>query len=395
MVNLRSRFLDQVFYEKAIQKHRIVKLTGRRPMQALVDGISDNDNYADAFKYDNDAVTNRYGLPLVEVVGLTNSNKTSFLCDAFMASESASDYVWFLEQLKSKCFTSNESPKIIATDREIAHINKSIKVKISKYFPDISAERRDETLKVWSSTVSSSSTEVDFESSFSEFSMQFASGEAGIRFIDYIKDNWVENHKKTWTDDHMHFNSTLSSKIEGVHSMLKRYIKSSTGHIDTVFERIHNAITNQLQQIDVQRTCLTITQSNFWRNISMFNKFRGEELQAYQEELTVRHEADMEIYHKAQERAQLNENVLHIRAMLPYKNLMVKDFLDELCRNDVIQNMQSPAIQQPRDARNRIASRNVSSTPINPFSFEYAEGRSSATRCGVCSGAGHNRRRCP
>lgn len=204
----------------------------------------------------------------------------------------------------------------------------------------------------------------------------------------------------------MHFNSTSSSRVEGAHSMLKRYIKSSTGHIDTVFERIHNAITNQLQQIDVQHARLTIIQSNVWRNVPMFNKvrtrvsgfaleiafqqykkleshsgestvplpecrsflkktmgipcahdmdflrsfnqklklndfhqqwhveytpvfrqtsrvaiprpespeyehphFRGEELQAYQEELTVRHEADMEAYHEAQERAQLNENV--------------------------------------------------------------------------------------
>ena len=248
MVNLRSRFPDQVFYEKtiynAIQKHRIVKLAGRNPMQALVDGISGNDNYVFASKYDSNAVvtgfffahrlsielfqryssvlvidaaykTNRYGLPLVEVVGLTNSNKTFFLCAAFMASESASDYVWFLEQMKSKCFISNISPKIIATDRELAlisaiavvvpdtynilcrwHINKNIKVKVAKYFPGISAERKDEILKAWSSMVSSSSTEVDFESNFSEFSMQFASGEAGMRFIDYIKDTWVENHKE-------------------------------------------------------------------------------------------------------------------------------------------------------------------------------------------------------
>ncbi|KAG1470621.1 hypothetical protein G6F56_002572 [Rhizopus delemar] len=88
--------------------------------------------------------------------------------------------------------------------------------------------------------VSSSSTEVDFESNFSEFSMQFASGEAGIRFIDYIKDTWVENHKEkfvaAWTDEHMHFNSTSSSRVEGAHSMLKSYIKSNTGHIDTVLK---------------------------------------------------------------------------------------------------------------------------------------------------------------
>ncbi|KAG1439492.1 hypothetical protein G6F56_012278 [Rhizopus delemar] len=214
-----------------------------------------------------------------------------------MASESASDYVWFLEQMKSKCFISNISPKIIATDRELAlisaiavvvpdaynilcrwHINKNIKVKIAKYFPGISAERKDEILKAWSSMVSSSSTEVDFERNFSEFSMQFTSGEAGIRFIDYIKDTWVENHKEkfvaAWTDEHMHFNSTSSSRVEGAHLMLKRYIKSSTGHIDTVFERIHNSITNQLQQIDVQHARLTIIKNNVWRNVPMINKVR-------------------------------------------------------------------------------------------------------------------------
>ncbi|KAG1435542.1 hypothetical protein G6F56_013934 [Rhizopus delemar] len=117
--------------------------------------------------------------------------------------------------MKSKCFISNISPKIIITDRELAlisaiavivpdaynilckwHINKNIKMKIAKYFPDTSAERRDEILKAWSNMVSSSSAEVDFESNISEFSMQFASEEAGVRFIDYIKDTWVENHKE-------------------------------------------------------------------------------------------------------------------------------------------------------------------------------------------------------
>ncbi|KAG1464953.1 hypothetical protein G6F56_004980 [Rhizopus delemar] len=62
--------------------------------------------------------------------------------------------------------------------------------------------------------------------------------------------------------------------------------------------------------------------------------------------------------------------------------------------------MQPPAVQQPRGrprgAGNRVASRNISSTQRDPSSFEYVEGRSSATRrCGVCSGTGHNRRRCP
>ncbi|KAG1466395.1 hypothetical protein G6F56_004697 [Rhizopus delemar] len=214
-----------------------------------------------------------------------------------MASESASDYVWFLEQIKPKCFTRNVSPKIIAKDKELTlisaiaiamhnaynilcrwHINKNIRVKIAKHFSDISAERRDEILKARSNMVSSSSTEVDFESNFSEFPMQFASGEVGIRFINYIKDTWAEKYKEkfvaAWTDEHMHFSSTSSSRVEGAHSMLKRYIKSSTAHIDTVFEIIHNDITNQLQQINVQHAHLTIIQSNVWRSISMSNKVR-------------------------------------------------------------------------------------------------------------------------
>ncbi|KAG1436506.1 hypothetical protein G6F56_013531 [Rhizopus delemar] len=86
--------------------------------------------------------------------------------------------------------------------------------------------------------------------------------------------------------------------------------------------------------------------------------------------------------------------------MPPHKKLMVKDFLDELCRGEVIQDMQPPAVQQPRGrsrgAENRVASRNISSTQRDPSSFEYMEGRSSAMRrCGVCSGTDHNRRRYP
>ncbi|KAG1471609.1 hypothetical protein G6F56_002025 [Rhizopus delemar] len=227
MVNLRSHF------------PRIVKLASRNPIKAPVDWISGNDNYVFVSKYDNNVVVlvidatckpNRYGLPLVEVVGLINSNKTFFLCAAFMASESASDYVWVLELALISAIA------VIVPDAYNIlcrwHINKNIKVKIAKYFPGISAERKDEILKAWSNMVSSSSTEVDFESNFSEFSMQFASGEAGIQFIDYIKDTWAENHKE------------------------------NTDHIDTVFERINNAIISQLQQIGAQHVRLTIIQNN-------------------------------------------------------------------------------------------------------------------------------------
>lgn len=63
--------------------------------------------------------TNRFGMPLVQIAGMTNNNRTFIIAEAFTKRERIEDYVWILQQLKKICFKNN-LPKIISTDRDLA-----------------------------------------------------------------------------------------------------------------------------------------------------------------------------------------------------------------------------------------------------------------------------------
>lgn len=59
----------------------------------------------------------------------------------------------------------------------------------------------------------------------------------------------IKRFVETWTKDYAHFNNTSSSRIEGMHATLKRYMKASTYDIDIVVGRVANAITAQINRI--------------------------------------------------------------------------------------------------------------------------------------------------
>ena len=69
-------------------------------------------------------------MPLLEIVGITSTNKTFCIAFVFMHKEKVSNYTWAIECLKSRIY-DNFYPGAIVTDRELALINACKKV-----FPD-------------------------------------------------------------------------------------------------------------------------------------------------------------------------------------------------------------------------------------------------------------------
>ena len=61
-------------------------------------------------------------MPLLEIVGVTSTNKTFSIAFVFMYREKVSNYIWALDCLKSKIY-DNFYPISIVTDRELALIN--------------------------------------------------------------------------------------------------------------------------------------------------------------------------------------------------------------------------------------------------------------------------------
>ena len=165
--------------------------------------------------------TNRFGMPLVQVCGITNENKIFVLCQAFMRSEHEGKYEWLLAQMKKHCFV-NHVPVSISTDRDLSllnaihtelpevkhllcrwHISKNVLAHIPKVFNGLEKDSVDTILKGWNILVSSHTQE--------EYSKNLAALVKNLPkrntqgtvynpslFKDYIMDTWLQEHKEKY-----------------------------------------------------------------------------------------------------------------------------------------------------------------------------------------------------
>ncbi|KAH9152352.1 hypothetical protein AeRB84_005201 [Aphanomyces euteiches] len=85
----------------------------------------------DVFKVNYDIImmdctykTNKFGMPLLNFIGVSGMNTTLHLAHCFMAGESPDDYTWALTTLK-ECLSSHAfpSPSVILVDRDLALLN--------------------------------------------------------------------------------------------------------------------------------------------------------------------------------------------------------------------------------------------------------------------------------
>ncbi len=142
-IPLLPRDIYNVRHELALQQ-----LAGRTPIQSLLanfamdDFVSehklDTDNhvthlffasrqsldlyhcYPEVLLLDCTYNTNKYGLPLLNVVGITGINSTFLVCCAFVKSEGEDDFHWVLQKLSSYV---SLSPGVVVTDCDYALMN--------------------------------------------------------------------------------------------------------------------------------------------------------------------------------------------------------------------------------------------------------------------------------
>ena len=62
--------------------------------------------------------TNMYHLPLLEIVGLTSTNKTFCIAFAFIQNETANNFEWVLRYLR-QTLDGYMLPRVIVTDRDL------------------------------------------------------------------------------------------------------------------------------------------------------------------------------------------------------------------------------------------------------------------------------------
>ena len=76
--------------------------------------------------------------------------------------------------------------------------------------------------------------------------------------VGYIKEIWLLPYKEklvaVWVDQQAHFRNTATSYVEGIHTLLKSYLRRSTFDLFEVWKTIRLALNNQLSKLQSNQT---------------------------------------------------------------------------------------------------------------------------------------------
>jgi len=76
--------------------------------------------YHEVILVDSTYRTNQYRLPLLQIVGASESNISFVIAVAFITSETVDAFVWALNCLKRLVFPNGPYPKVVTTDMDDA-----------------------------------------------------------------------------------------------------------------------------------------------------------------------------------------------------------------------------------------------------------------------------------
>ncbi len=262
---------------------RVEELKGRGPIEALVELISCSDYFSKVwlmegvvdyvffmhqssvnmcqtfdtvFLLDCTYKTNKFGMPLLNVVGITSTYVTFNAGFTFLHTKNEEAYAWVLEQ-----FSEVVTPKVLCTDRELAlmnriarvflgchnilycwHINKNIITNCKTCFSDVEWQQ---FMERWNMLVSNTSVKL-FGVTFGVFKETYLGTHPAA--WQYVNTTWMPHKERfvaCYIDEFPHFGSTNTSKVEGNHHVIKSYLRVGTLHILTLTKRLGLTLANQ------------------------------------------------------------------------------------------------------------------------------------------------------
>jgi MULE transposase domain len=209
-------------------------------------------------------------MPLLNICGITGSNKVIQIGLVFLSAEKEEDYNWALDQLREIMINNSiQEPITVVTDRELAlikalesrlptsyhilcrwHVNMNILAKTKQFFPAPTRQNGSYShhpsfqafLSDWN-TLLNSPTEQEYTRK-----LQAMRNIHPARAIRYITDTWLiwkENLISYWINQAMHFGVTITSPIEGCHAAIKAALQR--GHLDLkgVYDKLLDFWDNQ------------------------------------------------------------------------------------------------------------------------------------------------------
>ncbi|KAG2207176.1 hypothetical protein INT47_012229 [Mucor saturninus] len=286
LIYLRQKFPGDYFRPSTVynarQKIREEYLDGRSPLQALLDQFSEADSgFIYAYNSNEDSTikklffahshslemverfpqvlltdctykTNKYGMPLLHVVGIDCFNKTFFVCGVFLKDETQANYEWAVSTIRMKlfwCYVKPFDPSIIAIDRDLALKGalKTIFDSSTIHLPLAYQQEHDdwnEYMIRWNRCMNSFNEE-EWEQNWSAMRNNYGLNPRYLPLFAYLESTWLplkENFANPWINKYLHLGVINTSRVEGAHNKLKQRLKVSTSHLDKVANLVKSTV---------------------------------------------------------------------------------------------------------------------------------------------------------
>ena len=199
--------------------------------------------------------TNRYKLPLLHIVGVTSTDISFSAGFALLSSEKEEQYIWALRMFR-EALSKDNRPSCIITDRDLALMNA-----LSIVFPDTKlllcrwhihndvkayVRKHVEDKKLWKPLldkwrwITYSEDESDVDRLLVEVN------ELSVIVYEYMKKTWIEKFKEmfveAWVKKVLHLGNTSTSRVEGVHGVLKKWLETASGDLVTNWKAVESLI---------------------------------------------------------------------------------------------------------------------------------------------------------
>ncbi|GAU28509.1 hypothetical protein TSUD_156660 [Trifolium subterraneum] len=212
--------------------------------------------------------TNKYNMPLFEIVGFTSTERTYNVGFAWLTNEKEDNFIWALQQLRSLVRNEGSLPKVILTDRDTALMNA-----VGQVFPTSAAmvcrvhvqknvgSKIKELLKVREGEdVEKEIVWANLEKAFMHLLYSDTVDVYGDRLMEFR-----ELYK------HMHMCNYTTNRVESAHGVLKKSLEDSSGDLVKGWEAIHHMLGLQITEVQTQFGQSMSVEEHRYRDVRLYS----------------------------------------------------------------------------------------------------------------------------